>query len=86
MSLLLVCFSPFLYFLTFRTPFDGHEPYLEVKGNLLKICLELATNAQRDLFAEHPVQVKKTFNKVSLLMFNRTLCLITRLFEKAASL
>jgi hypothetical protein len=50
--------SPFKFFLTFRTPFDGHEPYLEVKGNLLKICLELATNAQRDLFAEHPVQVE----------------------------
>lgn len=40
-----------------RAPFGGHEPYLEVKSNLLKICLELATNAQRDLFAEHPVQV-----------------------------
>lgn len=41
-------------------PFDGHEPYLEVKSSLLKICLELATNAQRDLFAEHPVQVIST--------------------------
>ncbi|XP_059353066.1 uncharacterized protein LOC130688934 isoform X4 [Daphnia carinata] len=40
-----------------RAPFDGHEPYLEVKSKLLEICLELATNAQRDLFAEHPVQV-----------------------------
>ena len=40
-----------------RTPFEGHEPYLHVKSTLLKICLELATNAQRDLFAEQPVQV-----------------------------
>ena len=41
----------------YRAPFDGHEPYLSVKAFLLKICLELATNAQRDLFAEHPVEV-----------------------------
>jgi len=40
-----------------RAPFGGHEPYLFVKKFLLKTCLELATNAQRDLFAEHPVQV-----------------------------
>lgn len=48
----------FLIAMFFRAPFDGHEPYLAVKGYLLKICLELATNAQRDLFAEQPVQVK----------------------------
>ena len=42
-----------------RSPFEGHEPYLEMKSTLLKICLELATNAQRDLFAEQPVQVRR---------------------------
>jgi len=46
-----------LFFKLYSAPFDGHEPYLAVKGYLLKICLELATNAQRDLFAEQPVQV-----------------------------
>ncbi|XP_032790622.2 uncharacterized protein LOC116927700 isoform X3 [Daphnia magna] len=57
-----------------RAPFDGHEPYLEVKSKLLKICLELATNAQRDLFAEHPVQVIREGCLSLITITDRIIC------------
>jgi Connector enhancer of kinase suppressor of ras len=31
------------------------QHYKELRSNLLKICLEIATSSQRDRFMEHPV-------------------------------
>ena len=56
-SVAFLSFNAFNNILSNRSPFEGHEPYLLIKRTLLTICLELATNAQRDLFAEQPVQV-----------------------------
>ncbi len=40
-----------------RAPFNQQHHYNIFKSELLKISLELAMNAQRDRFAERPVNV-----------------------------
>ena len=40
-----------------RAPFNEQHHYNLFKSELIKISVELATNAQRDRFAERPVNV-----------------------------
>ena len=40
-----------------RAPFSDHKHYTEFKLELQRFSIELATNAQRDRFAEKPVDV-----------------------------
>jgi connector enhancer of kinase suppressor of Ras 2 len=40
-----------------RAPFNAHHHYNLFKAELVKISVELATNAHRDKFAERPVNV-----------------------------
>lgn len=45
-----------LLFYFFRSPFRGHKEYHDRKMELLRLSLEIATCAQRDRFAERPVE------------------------------
>jgi len=49
-------------------PFSGHVEYHGKKIELMKISIEMATCAQRDRFAEKPVQeIRTTCNQLAML-------------------
>ncbi|XP_023248126.1 uncharacterized protein LOC106642128 isoform X3 [Copidosoma floridanum] len=51
-----------------RQPFNGHLKYNEMKAQLLKLSLEMATCAQRDRFVENPMdEIKTTCGEMALL-------------------
>ncbi|XP_055916642.1 uncharacterized protein LOC129949295 [Eupeodes corollae] len=43
-----------------RAPFHGHLQFNEIRKNMLKLGLEMATSAQRDRFVENPAEQIKT--------------------------
>ncbi|XP_055375051.1 uncharacterized protein LOC129607851 [Condylostylus longicornis] len=51
-----------------RAPFKGHVQFNEIRKNILRLGLEMATMAQRDRFVENPVdQIHATAKKLAKL-------------------
>lgn len=55
-------------FLSHRSPFSGQAEYTDRKTKLLQLSLEMATCAQRDRFAEHPIaEIRNSCKDLALL-------------------
>lgn len=51
-----------------RSPFNGHLDYNDKKSELLKLSLEMATCAQRDRFADKPIEeIRSTCEQMAKL-------------------
>lgn len=57
----------FVYF-DCRSPFSGQSEFTEKRANLLKLAIDMATNGQRDRFADKPVaEISRMANQLAKL-------------------